>query len=808
MGIILSGCQKNGNVIDNTIVNHNEEEELMKEDSMYYNNPISSIEETTWYDYGTGDPYVMRYNGTYYLYCSTRDTEVGVKCWSSRDLIKWIDEGLCSTETITKGAYAPEVVYYNGKFYMYTSPAGNGHYVLSSNSPTGPFAVISDNLGMSIDGSVFIDDDGKWYFYHSDVDGIRAHEMTSPKAMDSFAKDVNAKMNGWTEGPMVIKHDGKYYLTYTGNHVFSKGYRINYGVGITPVAFAPSADNPVLIHTEGDVYGIGHSSSVKGPDLDSYYMVYHSLVGHAVEGMPKRVMNIDRIVFNGNSMDVLGPTESQQQKPDMPEVYSYFDSNNDLSNWNTSDTCTANSGLDMKKNSRIFSKEAMEKDYTAEYNVSSSDVSGQAGAIFSYVDKNHYGQVGFDLSTQQLVITFVEDGVMTTYKDKLPKSFNEDMIFTSLQSIQVEKYGKEFTFYVNDRSVAVYNSNLEGGKIGYYTINCGGSFGFIGGSNEVKGSSAKSYKKPVPGTIQAMHYSLAASKEVKIGSLADTEYLKDTKEGEWYKYNINVEEDGEYDFSMKYATSHVNTSYALYLDDILVSAPQEILTSTGAKDTFMTEIRRAVPLTKGYHELKFNLVQGEAELANFTLLKNQEVKEIKLDYESILDDFTYSDGRWKIQGGRLLLGGKGQSVGKRLYGSENWGDYSVETDIKVIDEEIDAGILFRVSNPSLGEAGNSALAGTNFLQGYFAGINSGELVLVKQNYNWNILQAVPFTFIKNQTYHMKVIAVGDNIKIYINDDLCIDFTDSTPFTQGKVGLRGHNSIVEFDNFQVSLPDVQ
>jgi xylan 1,4-beta-xylosidase len=106
----------------------------------------------------------MKYNGLFYLYCSTRDDQTGVKVWSSRNLVEWNYEGLCATDPITKGAYAPEVIQWGGHFYMYTSPAGNGHYVLKSNSPAGPFEVVTGNIGLSIDGSVFKEDDGSWYF--------------------------------------------------------------------------------------------------------------------------------------------------------------------------------------------------------------------------------------------------------------------------------------------------------------------------------------------------------------------------------------------------------------------------------------------------------------------------------------------------------------------------------------------------------------------------------------------------------------------------------------------------------------------
>ena len=70
-----------------------------------------------WSNYGIGYPYIIKFKGTFYLYCSTRDDMVGVKVWSSWDMASWTYEGLCATDPITKGAYAPEVVYYNGVLY-------------------------------------------------------------------------------------------------------------------------------------------------------------------------------------------------------------------------------------------------------------------------------------------------------------------------------------------------------------------------------------------------------------------------------------------------------------------------------------------------------------------------------------------------------------------------------------------------------------------------------------------------------------------------------------------------------------------
>ena len=181
-----------------------------------YQNPISSIEADTWPDYGTGDPFIMRYDGKYYLYPSTRDSMTGIKCWSSYDLVNWTYEGLCAKEGLTKAAYAPEVTYINGVFYMVTSPAGNGHYLLTSTSPTGPFTAVTGNWGQSIDGHIFVDNDGKVYFYRSSGHGIMAFELLSAEnGTVSLGGEINTggfisdgEPSNWTEGPMVVYHDG------------------------------------------------------------------------------------------------------------------------------------------------------------------------------------------------------------------------------------------------------------------------------------------------------------------------------------------------------------------------------------------------------------------------------------------------------------------------------------------------------------------------------------------------------------------------------------------------------------------------
>lgn len=258
------------------------------------------------------DPFVLRHNGSYYLYCTNPD----VRCWSSQDLVHWTLEGATLPEEEFPGLvpFAPEVVYWNGAFYMYTSPHGFGHYVLKSDSPTGPFRKITGNVGHAIDFSVFIDDDGQWYAYWADDKGILGCKMASPTEFGEPTY-IGADLHGWTEGSFVVKQKGKYHLTYTGNHFLSKGYRIHAAIADNPLGpYRDDPWNPVIVQTEGNVVGLGHSSTVLGPDLHTHYIVYHNLNPDKT-----RDLNIDPVVFTTEKAYVLGPTTTPRPAPALPQ---------------------------------------------------------------------------------------------------------------------------------------------------------------------------------------------------------------------------------------------------------------------------------------------------------------------------------------------------------------------------------------------------------------------------------------------------------------------------------------------------------
>ena len=770
-----------------------------------YTNPLLTCQsESAWPGYGFGDPFVMRYNGVYYLYVSTKDGSIGVRCWSSTDLINWTSEGFCTNEKLTKGAYAPEVYYYNGYFYMYTSPAGNGHYVLRSTSPTEGFEIVTGNMGMSIDGSVFMDNDGSWYFYTAGHGAMQVYDMTSPTHMRGGRPLSAISVNGgWTEGGMVVYHDGYYYMTYTGNHVLSPSYRILYGVSDnSPVSFDKvEENNPLLINTAGDVVGIGHSSTVKGPDLDSYYIVYHSLV----DTLPNRNMNIDRIHFNGKRMEILGPTTDPQQVPDMPDVYHYFAPGSSLKGWTLTGGLASGTGLPLAKDSMLISKNPFVGDFTAEYNITSISDGGRAGAIFAYNDPENFGACYFSPSTQKVVIEITVNGETTRTEVDTIRSFGEDTRFDCLQSIQIERQGDDYTFYMNDRLLCtVQDSPLTGGAIGYITESASASFGFIGGTGAVGGRGGADQYKTVSdkgGYVPATENTEGLASVTTVGGVQ----VAEVSVGDSLSYRILPSASGTYDLAVLCHGVNGNGAEAdIFLDGEVVGQ-----CTLAADGKMATAILRGIHMTAAPHTLSLRITQGAVRVESLTVCKATDVTPLNVTFTKNDEDPVHSVGAWETIDGRLTLSGS-HSYGKVLYGSPNWGDYTAEVTVTPSSSP-NCGLLVRATNPgdpsflNAWPSASDAATATDWVVGYFVGLTSDGVIIGKQSYGYREVARSDGAFPSGKSYRLKVVCVGARISVYVDGTLYLDYTDPEPYMQGMVGLRTHACSVAFDDLVVTNP---
>ena len=758
-----------------------------------------------------GDPFMMRYDGKYYVYCSNHTNYVF--CYESTDMVNWTDKGKCAYfpgESWFKDPYAPEVTYYNGKFYMVTSLSGGGHYVLVAENPWGPFEKASDNQGLSIDGHIFIDNDGKWYFYSASGSGIMCYEMTSPTKINQSGSTTGAIIDDgggtWTEGPMVIYHDGIYYLTYTGNHVLSNTYRIDYATNSkTPTRFSAAKENPLLISADAKepVHGIGHSSTVKGPDLDSYYIVYHAM--HNKVGI--RTLNIDRLYMNGTVLDVMGPTTGGAQISNMPDIYAQFDAASDSDKFDGVFTIS-DGAMTLGKDTIVLSKGSLDADtYTIELTTSKIGNSGKAGVIFGYKDENNYGSALFDSAAQKLIITFVVNGTKTENAIDLVKSFNENYNFAAVQSIQVENNKGAFTFYVNDRELYKTESTLGGGKIGVKTEGAGASFGYIGGIDEVGGSSAKEYYKPAAqqaGTYLAIH---CLEKDVTLGSIKRTgEKYVIANAGQSLNYRLAAAEDGKYDLAISYSAQS-DAVIEIYVNGKLF---KEVALAATEDDSFMTAIIRGFEMTKGGNVITVYLKSGNASFFKMETAFSESVIEYTDEFAKAANkNLRYKDGlNWNVEDGVLVADG----AGRRVYGDNNWGDYSFELDVTPNGSLISFGVLVRASElglstlvesdfstkPTEGEV-SSCL---NWMEGYYVEFTAKFITVRKCNYSTAQKREAAYRLESGKTYHIKVECEGATLRVFVNNELVLEFTDPEPIIQGMPGIRVSRGNVAFDNLTV------
>ena len=405
------------------------------------------------------DPFILRYNGKYYLYATNPD----IRCWSSEDLMSWAYEGPVITPETFPGLvpFAPEVVYWNGAFYMYTSPHGRGHYVLTSERPTGPFRKITENVGHSIDGSVFIDDDGKWYFYWADDSGILGCEMRSPT---EFGEPVHtgAYLHGWTEGPMVVTDNGMYYMTFTGNHYLSRGYRIHAAVSAQPLTgYCDCPNNPIIVRAEGSWTGLGHSSTVVGPNMLTHFIAYHNINEDLT-----RDLNIDPLIL-GSRVRVAGPSTLPQPVPEMPN---FADRSGTDEVW---EILTGNWSFqnDLLRCSQVF-RSRCRRALDTESGVIEFHLQAGTG-IGSYgVD---IGDIQIELATDSNGVTLCmrETDVCFTYD--IPYSF----VHQALHCLQVRYRKGCLSLRIDGRHAGDYPLSVNiGDRIGYYASGSGVAVGY------------------------------------------------------------------------------------------------------------------------------------------------------------------------------------------------------------------------------------------------------------------------------------------------------------------------------------------
>ncbi|CAM3300964.1 family 43 glycosylhydrolase [Kibdelosporangium persicum] len=277
------------------------------------------------------DPNIAVFGDTYYVYATTDGFpnwgSTTFKVWSSKDLATWTDHGVAldlgpDVSWADNNAWAPAIAYRDGKYYFYfCAEAKIG--VAVGDSPTGPFVdsgrpLVSRNpdSGQAIDPAVFTDDDGKPYLYWGNGS---AYVVPLNEDMISFDPAAVRRITGladFREGLFMVKRKGTYYLSWSIDDTRSENYRVAYATADSPAG--PFTNRGVILRKDLSlgIKGTGHSSMVRIPGTDEWYIAYHRFAIPGGDGT-HRESTIDKLTFTDDGMvaPVVPTLESVRPRP-------------------------------------------------------------------------------------------------------------------------------------------------------------------------------------------------------------------------------------------------------------------------------------------------------------------------------------------------------------------------------------------------------------------------------------------------------------------------------------------------------------
>lgn len=732
-----------------------------------YKNPII-LSNNDGIPLAAGDPFVMKYNGTYYCYVS------GGNCWRSANMTDWEFLGCVFQGEHTQNLFAPEVFYWNGAFYSISSPNGTTNYIFKSDRPEGPFLAISDAIGGEIDGSLFRDDDGSIWFMHAGWSGIKLLKTDSPEVPATPVATLPQSISGmWTEGPSMFKRDGMYYMTFTGNHVQDRAYRVEYAMSenVSEGWYEPP-QNILLLSTEGETSALGHNSVVIGPDLDSYYIVYHNRYPDGTSYID-RSYNMQRILWNEEKPTVVCCTKAQED----PELPTFED--------------RPAGGIRTLSATMLFESRT-EEIYTAEFNL----IPGNTEILFAYRDDKNYCRLAF--SPEQLHYTKVTGGVSESQTVPLADNTSLDV----LQCVRIQQTAEELSIYL-EGGLLLKTAAVGGGQIGYEAEN--GTVGYTAFSNKALGNRDHTAQKFTGATYDAVFANNC--EELTLVDAAEAGKALRMTPGEQARFALTVPAQEKVTVSLR-GCAPEPVVFNLYVNDMLVK--EKVTFAAG--QAYRTEILRGIVLPEGTAQIAVEITEGTFDFYQLGTTAEDDVSEMKLLLDRRTSKISPQEGNAKYADGELLListavpEGSAESFAKAVTGSAGWGDYSVEVKLRLQERSPDAqmGIFLRAANVSNTEASGFRFKRAWYQQGYYACITQHGLRLYKHNYTETLLARKPLQIDMLQEHTLKVSAVGDVITVWLNGEEMIRYADlDHPFTNGKAGLQVVNGNAAFTELVIS-----
>lgn len=798
------------------------------DDYGYYNNYVE------FYDgdgdvYDIGDPFVFRFDGKYYLYTSLNGDKKKtgkIPCWSSENLVDWQWEGWAydpkssSESSETYIAFAPEVVYYKGWFYMCESRRGQGHYFFRSDKPQGPYTKISENLGMGIDGSFHLAADGKLYFLSAEnvyanrvcwfeIDFIE--ENGGPKVVvDPTAYHIidDAYESGWTEGPGVFARNGYEYLTYAANHVDAPQYRVAYSYAKNAIVFGDAEnlnspwDNVTLVSTGidnpavpgyasktgntavTDYRGLGHSSNVVGPNLDSIYTAYHNAgrINYRNENDNTggtRKFNVTQYFTNEGYLLTNGLGNYTRTKPEMPD---YSASASALSD-----------GKSTESTGNVF---------TAEISFRLTDGAAEVVAGGSTVA----------ISGSNLT---VKKGSESLAHGTVPTSTNPDAIHT----VKVINGASKAEIYFDNVLAAKTSVSLGAGKIGYGAGARGTSLMF---TNDAFGTSDFDAVKDLTGSFPAFAYlkgenrgfSLSKGKlnanGVRHGEKETTKSVAGAKianslstektgnvpvtatvlsRGDWVKYLVNAPASDTYALNALIGKESAGCTFEIIVDNETISKFVVPVAAAFGDSDYANLSIGSFDCGAGLHTLKIRVYDGTLAVANFSTVKGGKganvTNTLKKD-EASSSPFVRKMGKNSSYTANGLILNPTDDKTLFLTGEKGAANFEMSVNVSVVQSGR-GGIMFRMNDFGYATAKAQQL---NW-HGYYLDINENAVTLTKDGHTKSekLFFGRPTASLKGgAVVKVTVRAENGNITISMNDNVLVSHFDPEAYLSGYIGL--------------------
>ncbi len=761
---------------------------------------------------GCADPYILRYNGMYYLYVTTSGlTNYGLRAWKSRDLLNWekcqgkglpvgyVVDDKDENGRYTQNAYAPEVYYFNGKFYMIISPGPaavsefRGHRILVADNPEGPFEAYSEQIDRKIDGSLLIDDDEEIYFFHATPFGITVHPFNNMKELGEGALIKASDGTGaWTEGPGIVKVRGYYYLTYTGCHYQTPGYQVIYAVtnkfdktNINTFAdsFVRGASRIVLLNCDKDEghVGLGHSINFMGPDLDSYYICYHNLDALYEDGMTHRSFNIDRLLIKDGVM-----TSVQNKTGSILPKRPFFES----------------FGLEkLSKNCGLYlSLEKSKQRFTAEFNSSNG---GEVKYLFSYQNEKNYYYIKIDYRNKEILLGEVKDGEDIVLEKG---TFKYQYRIENNHTIRVAYDGLLNVYFDNLLKISTH-LELKPGYVGYLFKDEDINIGYTAISEEANGSSDKNEYKQALGEVMATLYvdelsKISGGPHSLKGSKSEYYYSNSLlfNKNDYASYLLNFKTTTDYGIQICLEKKYLGKKLFLDIDEkeYLIELPKEFKTEEDVVKVF-------VPLgniSKGLHTLRIRNVEDKMSIISFLFVPLKNEFKFNGDFKSL----NYVTPGYSSVGEELLVEGRRNfaSISNQLLT-----DAVFESDIKlddVTEEKGSIGIMLRQNNYAYSDVPKQDFKDANtHIQGYYLEIKPNKISLCKYNFgdvkSYSLISK-DFDSLLGIYHRYRIENVGNNFKVFMDGDLLFDVCDPLPFAVGACALYSYRSKGSYKNLKI------